>query len=168
MKKTVFFFVVLLALVVSSCATSHSQSSNQQILSALRESDDVTSFSVGSVGMLLVKLAGGIDKIPELKGIKSVEILTVNDECPQHRKEKIKNQIAGLKDDSEYANLMSVKDKDDKVRMFVRQENDVVKELLLAVVSSDDDDSTVIRIKGKMKLSDVKSMIEKTENSKNK
>ncbi|MDR0683387.1 MAG: DUF4252 domain-containing protein [Dysgonamonadaceae bacterium] len=160
MKKMVLSFIVLIALCTSSCTTSRSQSSNQQILSALEYSDDVTTFTVGSFGMFLAKLAGGFDKIPELKGIKSIQILFVKDDSSKKRKEEIKTQIARLSDDSEYVTLMSVKDKDDKVRMLVRQEDDVVKELLLAVVSDEDDDTAVIRIKGKMKLSDVKTLVE--------
>lgn len=162
MKKMMLSFVVLTALCVSSCATTCRPSSNQQILSALADNDDVTNLSVGSFGMFFVKMLGGFDELPALKGIKGVEILSVSDECPKHRREKINQQIASLSDDGEYSTLLQVKDKEDKVRMFVRQDNDFVNELLLAVVS-DNDDSAVIRIKGKIKLSDVQEMVEKTQ-----
>ena len=161
MRKTVFIFAMLVATSLSVCG----QSSNREILMALADSDDVTRISVGSFGMWLVKLAGGLNNVPELKGINSVEILTVSDECPKNRREAIKKQIAGLSDDAEYVTLMNVRDKDNKVRFMIRQEDDTVRELLLAVVSYDpedkDDDAVVIRIKGKMKLSDIQEMIEK-------
>ena len=70
--------------------------------------------------------------------------------------------MARLSDDSEYATLMQVKNEGNKVRMMMRQEDDVVRELLLTVVSNDDD-SVVIRIKGKMKLSEILEAIEKGE-----
>ena len=159
MKKTVFTFAMLVALSLSVCG----QNSNRKILRDLADSDDVTRISIGSVGMFFAKLAGGLNGIPELKGIKSLEVLAVNDECSGKRKEEIKKQIAKLSDDAEYVTLMDVKDGGDKVRMMIRQEgDDIVRELLFAVVSNDDD-SAVIRIKGKMKLSEIQEMIEKGE-----
>lgn len=166
MKKMMLSFVVLMALFVSSCATSCPQSTNQQILSALADNDDVMTLSVGSFGLFFVKMLGGFEELPALNGIKSVEILSIRDRCPNNRREKIKQQITRLSDDDEYATLLQVKDKEDQVRMLVRQENEVVKELLLAVVS--DDDSAVIRVKGKLNLSDVQTMIEKSEKQKTK
>ena len=163
MKKTVFTCVMMVALSLSVCG----QSSNREILRTLANSDDVMRISVGSIGMWFAKLVGGLSEVPELKGIKSVEILVVSDECSKHRKEEIKKQIASLSDDAEYVTLMSVKDAGDKVRMMIQQDDDIVKELLLAVVSNDDD-SVVVRIKGKMKLSEVQAMVEKGETSKNK
>ena len=163
MKKTVFTFVMMVALSLSVCG----QSSNREILRALADNDDVERVAVGSIGMWFAKLVSGLNFVPGLKGINSVEILTVSDECPAKRKEEIKKQMARLSDDSEYATLMQVKDGGSKVRMMIRQENDVVRELLLTVLSNDDD-SVVIRIKGKMKLSEIQEMIEKSEKDKNK
>jgi hypothetical protein len=163
MKRTVFTFVMMAALSLSVCG----QNSNRKILQALADNDDVMKISVGSVGMWLAKLAGALDDVPELKGINSVEILTVSDECSSSRKEKIKKQMASLSDDSEYATLMQVKDEGDKVRMLIRQENEVVKELLMTVLSNDGD-SVVIRIKGKMKLSDIQEVIKKNKKNENK
>ena len=158
MKRTVFTFVMMAALSLSVCG----QSSNREILRALADSDDVERISVGSLGMWLVKLVGG-KEIPEIKGINSVEIMTVSDKCSPKRREAIKKQIASLSDDSEYETLMMVKDGGDRVRMMIRQDDEIVKELLLVVVSDkkDDDDSAIIRIKGKMKLSEILEMIEK-------
>ena len=166
MKKTVFIFTMLVAISLSVCG----QKSNREILSALSNSDDVARISVGSFGMWLAKLVGGLEDIPQLKGINSIEILTVSDDCPPNRKETIKKQMASLSDDADYVTLMNVKDKDDKVRIMIRQQDDLVRELLLAVVSNSSDndgDSVIIRIKGKMKLSDVQEMVEKGEIGKN-
>ena len=162
MKRTVFTFAMMVALSLSVCG----QSSNRNILRALADNDDVERISIGSVGMWVAKLAGGLSNVPGLNGIQSVEILSINDKCPRNRKETIKKQIASLSDDAEYVTLMDIKDAGDKVRMMIRQDGGTVKELLLAVVSNDDD-SAVIRIKGKMKLSDVQAMIESSEKDKN-
>ncbi|MDR1683750.1 MAG: DUF4252 domain-containing protein [Candidatus Symbiothrix sp.] len=161
MKKMMLSLVVLTALCVSSCATTCRQNSNQQILSALADNDDVTTLSVGSFGMFFAQMLGAFDELPALKGIKSVEFFSISD-CPKNRCDKINRQIASLHDDGEYSTLLQVKDKDNNVRMFIRQDDDLVKELLLAVVS-DNDDSAVIRIKGKIKLSDVQELAEKTQ-----
>ena len=158
MKKTVFTFAMMIALSLSVCG----QNSNREILRALSGSDDVTRISVGSVGMFFAKMVGALNHVPGLKGINSVEVLTVSDECSGKRREEIKKQIAELSDDAEYVTLMSVKDGNEKVRMMVRQDNDIVKELLIAVVSTDED-SAVIRIKGKMNLTEIQEMIEKGE-----
>ncbi len=116
--------------------------------------------------MFLAKLFGGLEDMPELKGIQSVEIMTVSNECSDNRQKEIKKQIASLSDDAEYTTLISIKGEEDKVRLMARQENDMIKELLFVVLEKEDD-SVVIRIKGKMNLSDVQSMIEKGEISKN-
>ena len=155
MKRTVFTFIMMAALSLSVCG----QGTNRKILRELADSDDVERISVGSFGMWLVKLIGG-KEIPEIKGINSVEIMTISDKCPPKRREALRKQIAKLSDDSEYETLMQVKEEGNKVRMLIRQEDDVVREWLLAVVSNDDD-SVVIRIKGKMKLSDIQEMVEK-------
>ena len=150
---------MMVALSLSACG----QSSNRNILRDLADSDDVTRISVGSFGMFFVKLVGGLNEVPGLKGINSVEILAISDECSVNRKEAIKKQIAKLSDDAEYVTLMDVKDGGDKVRMMIRQEgDDLVRELLIAVVSNGDD-SAVVRIKGKIKLSEIQEMIEKGE-----
>jgi hypothetical protein len=159
----VLFFVVLPALLASSCVSSQSQCGNRKILSALADNNHVETISVGSFGMWIVKLFGAFDEVPQLKGIKSCEIMTISNECPEHKRADIKKQMSNLKDDGEFSTLMQVKDKDDLVRMLIRKENDIIKEFLLVVVSGNDDDSTVIRIKGNMSEPDLSQLVEKAK-----
>ena len=162
MKRTIFTFVMVITLSFSICG----QSSNREILNALSISDDVERVSVGSFMMFFAKIMGGMNDIPLLNGIKSVEVMSVSDESSENHKKKVRKQMASLSDDGEYVTLMNVKDKDEKVRIMARQEGETIKELLLTVISNkatEGDDSVVIRIKGKMKLSDVQAMVEQRE-----
>ena len=158
MKKMVFTLVMLVAVSLSVCG----QRSNRDILRDLADNDDVTRVAIGSIGMFFAKMVSGLNDLPGLKGIKSIEILSVGDECPGNRREALKRQISSLSDDGEFVTLMNVKDGGDKVSMMIRQDDDIVRELLIAVVSNSDD-SAVIRIKGKMRLSEIQEMIEKGE-----
>ena len=154
MKKIALSFIFIFALSIQLFSQNTSQ-----ILSALSKDENVEKISVGSLGMFFVKLAINFDGIQSLKGITSFELLTLNDECSAKQKQKIKSQLKNMKDDHLYSTLLQVKDNDNNVRIMMKKEKDVIKEVLMFILSDKDDGVVVITVKGKIKESDLADMI---------
>ena len=166
MKKTAVSLVVLLALGMQTFG----QDVNT-VLSRLSKHENVDKISISPFGMFFVKMAGGVaggkEALQGMKGIKSFELLTLNDGCSDNERAKIRKQLKNLKDDKEYATLMNVKDGDDFVRFLIKQEKDTIKEILMIVLSGEkDNDTVVIRLKGKFKESDLFDLVEKSNQKK--
>ena len=154
MKKVALSFIFIFALSIQLFSQNTSQ-----ILSALSKDENVEKISVGSLGMFFVKLAINFEGIQSLKGITSFELLTLNDECSAKQKQKIKSQLKNMKDDHLYSTLLQVKDNDNNVRIMMKKEKDVIKEVLMFILSDKDDGVVVITVKGKIKESDLADMI---------
>jgi len=154
MKKIALSFIFIFALSIQLFSQNTSQ-----ILSALSKDENVEKISVGSLGMFFVKLAINFEGIQSLKGITSFELLTLNDECSAKQKQKIKSQLKNMKDDHLYSTLLQVKDNDNNVRIMMKKEKDVIKEVLMFILSDKDDGVVVITVKGKIKESDLADMI---------
>ena len=154
MKKIALSFIFIFALSIQLFSQN-----TFQILSALSKDENVEKISVGSLGMFFVKLAINFDGIQSLKGITSFELLTLNDECSAKQKQKIKSQLKNMKDDHLYSTLLQVKDNDNNVRIMMKKEKDVIKEVLMFILSDKDDGVVVITVKGKIKESDLADMI---------
>ena len=166
MKKTVVSLIILLALSIQVFG----QNINT-VLSGLSKHENVEKISIGSFGMFFAKMAGGIaggkEVLQGMKGIKSIDLLTLNNECTDNEKAKIREQLKNLKDDGVYSVLMNVKDGNDMVRFFVKQKKDTIKEILMIVLSGDnDEDTVVIRLKGNFKASDLARLVEKSNQKK--
>ena len=158
MKKTMLLFIFIGAL--------NSQIFGQNVntvLSRLEKHENTEKVSVGSFGMFLVKLAGGNEALQGMKGIKSFELLTLNNQCPADQKSKIHKQLKELKDDSTYATLMLIKDGENHIRFLINKEKEKVKELILIILSQEEqkNESVVIRLKGKFKESDLADLVAK-------
>jgi len=90
----------------------------------------------------------------EVMGVSGIEVYSF-EECNQSVKEKLNNAIATLKD-SKYETMVSVNENTERTKILVKIENEVIQEL---VVMTSGDDPALIRIKGKIKPSDVENVI---------
>jgi hypothetical protein len=111
--------------------------------------------------MSCLKICGGMKDIPELKGIESFEIITLSDECSKSQKKEIREKLKNMKDNKVYSTLLQIKKEDDNVRIMVKIEKDVVKEVLLLVISDKDENLVLMSLKGKMKKSDLSGLVAK-------
>jgi hypothetical protein len=136
------------------------------IMSKLSKSKDMEKISVGSFGMFFIKLVGGVNGVPELKGIQSFELLTLSDDCPVDRKKEIRKQLENLKDDDKYSTLLRVKDNEDNVRIMIRKEKDTIKEVFMIVLSKDMEDTVVMSLKGNIKENDLSDLVAKHDKGK--
>ena len=90
----------------------------------------------------------------DVMGVNGIEVYSF-EECNQSVKEKLNNAIATLKD-SKYETMVSVNENTERTKILVKIENEVIQEL---VVMTSGDDPALIRIKGKIKPSDVENVI---------
>jgi hypothetical protein len=89
-----------------------------------------------------------------VKGINGIEVLSF-DECSQSVRDKLNNAIASLNDPT-YETLMDVNDGLEHYKIMIKMEKETIREL---VVLGSGDDHVLIRIKGKVKFSDVEKIV---------
>jgi ribosomal protein S3AE len=164
--KKIFVYLVL---VFGLSFQSYSQNVDA-IINQFAKNENVYKIRIGTFGMFFVKNIGAIfikekDVLPILKSIKSLGIFILDDESDEKTKNEIKQKLSKLKDDHEYTTFLQVKDGDDNVRMMVRKDKNIIRELLLIV--DDAEDTVVIRVKGKLKESDLAEIIVKYNERKN-
>ena len=149
---------VCLVLIFALSSLTYSQSASE-IIHQFSKSKDVQRIHIGRVGMFFVKILSSNEaELHSLaKGIKSLEVLALNDDCKNEKKNEHQNNLKTLQDDEHYATLLTVKDDDDNVRIMLRREKDVIRELILIVC--DTDDIAVVKLKGKIKETDLKNTI---------
>jgi hypothetical protein len=139
-------------------------------LTQLSVHENVEKISIGPLGMFFVKMAGGAaggkEALRGIKGIKSIELLALDDECPAEKKAAIREQLQNLEDDRQYNTLMRIKDGNDRVRILVRKEKKTINEILMIILSDSDDESVVIRLRGSFKESDLADWMAKSNQKK--
>lgn len=101
---------------------------------ALSEDPDVTSIVISSkMFQLFAKIdpetEDGKTAVEAMKGLTGIKILTKDTENGMSKVFNTSMKSIG----SEYETLMSIDEKDEKVRFFIREEGDTVKELLMVV-----------------------------------
>lgn len=85
-----------------------------------------------------------------LKGLKSLQVLTTDENGKQYYEEAIQ-----LIDEKEYKLLMKVKDGDTNIRFLIKKEGNVVKELLLFVGG---DEFVLLSIMGNINLNKISKL----------
>ena len=70
-------------------------------------------------------------------------------------------RINALNED-QYETLIRVSDGDDKVKILVREEKEIIKEML--IVCSGSEDCALIQFKGNFKESDIDALVKQAEN----
>jgi hypothetical protein len=105
-----------------------------------------------------VKIGGFVMSISGLfadtKGVKGIEVYSF-DECDNEVKDNFNEAVKKLKDSS-YETLISTSEGNQRTKIFIKVKDDYINEI---VVIAGGDDPALIRIKGKIKTDDVKSVI---------
>lgn len=151
MKKCLFCLILILAIGQQA----YSQKNVEQFLNEISTAEGVEKVKIGRFMMTLVKLTGDINKIPGVKGIHSLEVLTLDD-CSQDLRHEFSEQLTVMEDGTAYETLMRVQDEDDFVRIVAKRGKDVIEELVFFCL--DKDDSTVLRFKGKIQESELANL----------
>jgi len=156
MKKGIF--VTLLAVIICQCCFSNVNSTKidekkiktvEQLFDNFSNEKNTIHVKVGGFAMSLARI------FTDTKGVSGVEVYSFN-ECAGSVKERFNDAIKNLKDNS-YENIVSVNKDSERVKVLVKIKDDFINEI---VVLAGGDDPALVRIKGKIKLEDVNSVIE--------
>ena len=156
MKKGIF--VTLLAVIICHVSFSKENSTSidekkiktvEQLFDNFSKEKNTIHVKVGGFVMSFARF------FTDTKGVSGVEVYSF-DECTNSVKERFNDAIKTLKDNS-YETLVSVNKDSERVKVLIKVKDDVINEI---VVLAGGNDPALIRIKGKIKPDDVKSIIE--------
>ena len=152
--KTRKILLALLALFLIS-PVMHSQKSIDQLFKEFTKEKGVERAGVGKFTMSIAGL------FTDVMGVKEIEVLSFS-ECEKSVKERINQSIVSLKDEK-YETMVSVNEEKERTKILVKLNDEFIQEL---VVLTTGDDPAMIRIKGKIKPSDIENVINKNKSSK--
>lgn len=143
MKKYIAILLLILA-----CQAGYSQNMDKLFNDFARQ-ENVTRVTVGPFLMKLSSL------FTETMGVNSIEVLAF-DECSNNVKENLRTAIRKLKD-PDFETLLTTNEDDNRTKIMVRIDKEMIRELV--ILTSDKEDDVLIRIKGKIKPSDIEKVI---------
>ena len=156
MKKSIF--VTLLAVIICQGCLGNGNSLRtdekkiktvEQLFNSFSQEKNAVHVKVGGFTMSLARL------FTDTKGVSGVEVYSL-DECENSVKEHFNDVIKNLKDNS-YETLVSTSKDGERVKVLVKIKDDIITEI---VVLAGGNDPALVKIKGKIKPEDVKSVIE--------
>ena len=93
-------------------------------------------------------------------GVKSIEVLSF-EECGSTVKNDLRTAIKKLKDPN-YETMVNSNEGGSRTKVMVRIDKDIIRELV--ILTTDGGDDALIRIKGKIKPSDIEKVINDHKN----
>ena len=147
MKKYMAILVMMLL-----CQAGYSQNIDK-LFNEFSGKENVNRISIGKVMMKLSSM------FTETMGVDGIEILAFDD-CTSDVKESLNKAIRNLKD-SRFETLVTSNENDSRTRILVRIDQKMIREL---VVLSTGTSNALIRIKGKIKPSDIEKVVKEHRN----
>jgi len=144
--KTKNIILILLALFLI-CPVMHSQKSVDQLFKNFSKEKGVTMIDADMFSVTFRDFF-------KITGVKGVEIFSF-DECEQSVRDKLNSEIASLKDD-DFETIASINKEGSRLKFLVRLQGETIKEFVMLKIG---EDPSILRIKGKIKLSDVEKVI---------
>lgn len=139
--------LVILAIVLMSQA-GYGQQGMDQLFNTFRGESDVTSVKIGKITMKLANL------FTETMGVDGIEVLDFSD-CAQNVKDRLSSALKNL-DDPDYETMVSSNENHSRTKVLIKIKEDMIREM---VVFTTGHDNALIRIKGKIKPSDIDRVI---------
>ncbi len=140
----------MFSLALLCCCTFGYAQNMEQFLDSFSSKAGVERVKIGPFMMKLASPFTGN------MGIRSIEVLDLS-ECRDEVKDKFRKGLRTIKD-PRYEPLVAVNDTDETVRVLVRMDKVMIRELVIA--TSDGEDQSLVRIKGKIKPKHLKKIIE--------
>jgi len=147
-KRIVFILLTFICL----CQAMYSQQSVDRIFAEFAKEKGVVRVGLGKFTMSLASL------FTDVMGVNGVEVLSF-EECNPSVKERLNTAIASLKD-KDYETLLSVNEDTERTKILVKTDGESIREL---IVMTSGDDPALVRIKGKIKPSDIENVINKNK-----
>ncbi len=149
MKK----YCICLTLFVTLGYFSYCQNMNT-FLTNLSQNKNVEKVHIGRFFMSLVNIGSHLQGMPGK--LHTIEVYTLEN-CPASKINQYQKEIKALKDENGYSSLIQVRDGDDLVKIMVKNKKNKIRELI--ITSLDDTDLCVVRITGKIKMTDLDRFI---------
>ena len=148
MKKYIAILILILF-----CQAGYSQSMDK-LFNDFAKQDNVTRVTVGP---FLMKISS---MFTETMGVSSIEVLSF-DECGSTVKENLRTAIKQLKDPN-FETMVTSNEGGSRTKVMVRIDTEMIRELV--VLTTDGGDDALIRIKGKIKPSDIERVVNDHKN----
>lgn len=132
-----------------ACNAGYGQKSVDDLFSEFSKSKDVKTVRLNRMTMKLASL------FTDTMGAESIEIIDL-DKCADGVKDRFAGAIAGLKDKT-FDTMINTSKNGKRVRVLVRINDDIIRDMV--VISSGDNNLALIRIKGKIRQSDIEKVI---------
>lgn len=139
------YFVILALIAISQ--TGFSQTMNQ-LFDSFSKQDHVTKVTMGKFIMKLSSV------FTETMGVDGIEVLDL-DECGEKVKENFSNAIRDLKDPT-FETMVTSNEKDSRTKVMIRIDKEMIRELVVLTTGKE---NALIRIKGKIKPSDIEKVV---------
>ncbi|WP_165020751.1 MULTISPECIES: DUF4252 domain-containing protein [unclassified Dysgonomonas] len=152
MKK--YLFCLILTFVIGQAAYAQGV---EQLMAKFSKVDNVENVKIGGFLMSCAKIMGGGNDAPIAKGIQSMAVYDLGS-CSASIKNDYAQQISKLKDGGGYETLIQVKDGNEGVRIMIKKEKDLIREI---VILCQDNDPAIVHLKGKIKESDIAELVNK-------
>ena len=156
MKKGIF--VTMLAVIIcqfcfckenSSITDDNKIKTVEQLFDSFSKEKNTVHVKVGGFAISLARI------FTDTKGVSGVEVYSF-EECENSVKTRFIDAIKSLKDNA-YETLVSTSEKGERVKVLIKIKDSFINEI---VVLAGGDDPALVRIKGKIKPDDIKSVIE--------
>ena len=144
--------LVLLAILLICPVAMHSQKSVDQIFKEFSKEKGVMRVDIGKFTMTIAGL------FTDVMGVNGVEVYTF-EECNQSVKERINTAISSMKD-AKYETLVSVNEDRERTKILVKTDGETLSELIVLTSGTE---PALIRIKGKIKPSDIENVIKQNK-----
>ncbi|MBC8603555.1 DUF4252 domain-containing protein [Parabacteroides acidifaciens] len=148
MKKYIAILILILF-----CQAGYSQSMDK-LFNDFAKQDNVTRVTVGP---FLMKISS---MFTETMGVSSIEVLSF-DECGSTVKENLRTAIKQLKDPN-FETMVTSNEGGSRTKVMVRIDKEMIRELV--ILTTDGGDDALIRIKGKIKPSDIERVVNDHKN----
>jgi hypothetical protein len=144
--------LVLLAILLICPVVMHSQKSVDQIFKEFSKEKGVMRVEVGKFTMTLAGL------FTDVMGVNGIEVYSF-EECIPSEKERLNTAIASLKDKN-YETMVSVNEDRERTKILVKTDGETLSELIVLTSGAK---PALIRIKGKIKPSDIENVIKQNK-----
>lgn len=145
MKK----YIAILALLIV-CQAGYSQKNVEQLFKEFAKVENTESVKLGKFFMSFAGL------FTDTMGVDGIEVYSFDD-CPGEVKERLTKAIRNLKD-AKYETMVTSNENNSRTKVLVRIEDEMIREL---IVLTSGDSNALVRIKGKIKPSDIEQVVEK-------
>jgi len=132
------------------CQVGYSQKNVKQLFDEFSKYENTTKVNIGKIAMTFAGF------FQNTMGVDGIEVIALED-CAHNVKEQFNNAVRSLKDTS-FDTLVNTSENGQRTKVLIQIKDDVIREI---VVLTSGNDAAMVRIKGKIKKSDIEKVVNK-------